>query len=164
MICKKCGHEIDDGSPFCYYCGEVYSAEDVEEWNSLDERDKEIEEMEAAEVNKAVANMIYTTTPTIEGKKIEKYLDIIYGSAVIGTGVLTEMGAGLTDLLGTKSHGYNNKLDYARAEALIQLKKAAIRIKADAVVGIEMDIMTVGNNMFVANVSGTAVTLEQSKD
>ncbi len=106
--------------------------------------------------------MIYTTTPTIEGRKIEKYLDIIYGSAVIGTGVLTEMGAGLTDFLGTKSHGYNNKLDYARAEALIQLKKATIRINADAVVGIEMDIMTVGNNMFVANVSGTAVKLEKT--
>ncbi len=53
MICKKCGHEIDDGSPFCYFCGETFSNEDVKKWNSLDERDREIEEMEVAEVKKS---------------------------------------------------------------------------------------------------------------
>ncbi len=159
MICRKCGATLDDGSRFCYYCGEVFSEEDEKDWNAIDQKEKEIAEMEEAEIKRAVANMIYTTTPTIEGRKITKYLDIIYGSAVIGTGFISDLGAAISDLLGDKSNMYNGKLNYARSEALTQLKKAAIRQGADAVVGVEMDIMTVGSNMFVVNVSGTAVKL-----
>ena len=171
MICRKCGNEIDDGSPFCYFCGEqfVKDQEDIGEqseiekgWDKIDEHERDIQIMEDAELRRRVSNMIYTTTPNVEGPSIKKYLGIISGSAVVGTGFVSEFGAAISDLFGGSSGSYNSKLNYARDEAMVMLKKEALKKGANAVVGIDTDIMTVGNNMFVVNATGTAVLIEDS--
>ncbi len=159
MICRRCGHEIEDNAPFCYFCGEQF--DDEKSWDEIDKHEHDIQVMEDAELRKRVANMIYTTTPNVEGHKIKKYLGIISGSSVIGTGLVSDFGAAVSDLFGVSSESYNEKLSNAREHAMNMLKKEALKKGANAVIGIDTDIMTVGNNMFVVNATGTAVLLEK---
>jgi len=47
--------------------------------------------------------MIVTTTPTIEGKKIVRYLGIVTGEVIEGANFLRDLGAALSDFFWWKS-------------------------------------------------------------
>lgn len=44
--------------------------------------------------------VIISTTETIEGMEIEKYYDLISTNVVLGTNILSDIGASFSDLLG----------------------------------------------------------------
>ena len=50
--------------------------------------------------------MIVTTTPHVEGRKIETYHGIVTGEAIIGANVFRDVFAGITDILGGRSRAY----------------------------------------------------------
>ena len=50
--------------------------------------------------------MLITTTPTIEGKRIEQYLGIVVGEAILGANVFRDLMAGLRDIVGGRSAAY----------------------------------------------------------
>lgn len=106
--------------------------------------------------------MITTTTPSIEGKKITKYLGLVSGDTILGVNVFKDIFAGIRDFIGGRSGTYERELAKAKEIALGEMTAAATRLGANAVVGIDFDYETVGaqGSMLMVNVSGTAVFYE----
>lgn len=103
--------------------------------------------------------MLVTTTPTIEGKPIQRYLGIVTGEAVMGANILKDLFAGLTDIVGGRSGVYERELRRAQEIAMTEMQQAASALGANAIVGVDLDYETVGQNgsMLMVTVSGTAV-------
>jgi uncharacterized protein YbjQ (UPF0145 family) len=107
-------------------------------------------------------NIILTTTPTIEGKKITSYYGIVTGEAIIGANLFRDIFAGIRDIVGGRSGTYEEVLREAKDNALNEMTENARRLGANAVVGIDLDYETVGTNgsMLMVTASGTAVFSE----
>jgi uncharacterized protein YbjQ (UPF0145 family) len=108
-----------------------------------------------------MANVIITTTPTVEGRTIAEYRGIVTGEAILGANIFKDLFAGIRDIVGGRSGAYEEELRKARMIALEELAVAAQQAGADAVVGVDLDYETVGQggSMLMVTASGTAVRL-----
>jgi uncharacterized protein YbjQ (UPF0145 family) len=99
--------------------------------------------------------MQFSTTPTLEGQTIVEYCGVVTGEAILGANIFRDFFAGIRDIVGGRSGAY----DKAREIAFEELGSQARALGADAVVGIDIDYETVGQNgsMLMVSVSGTAV-------
>ena len=106
--------------------------------------------------------MIITTTPAIEDRKIVEYKGIVFGEVISGINFLKDFGAGLRNVFGGRSAGYEDELLKARASALKEMEQRAIQMGANAVIGVDVDYEVLGaeNNMLMVTASGTAVVIE----
>lgn len=106
--------------------------------------------------------MILSTTPTLEGHRIREYRGIVSAEAILGANVVKDWFAGLTDFIGGRSGTYEGVLRDAREEAFAELTRAAERLGANAVVGVDIDYEVLGeqNGMMMVAVSGTAVVID----
>ena len=102
-----------------------------------------------------------TTTPTIEGRRIQRYVGIVTGEAILGANIFKDLFAGIRDIVGGRSAVYEEELRRARTIALTELRQAAADLGANAVVGVDLDYETVGKGtMLMVTISGTAVVVE----
>ena len=101
-----------------------------------------------------------TVVPT-DGARVEKYLGIVHGEAIIGANLFRDMFASVRDIVGGRAGGYERGLAGARDAALQDLVAAARELGADGVVGIDFDYEVLGekNGMMMVAVSGTAVKM-----
>ncbi|WP_130807753.1 putative heavy metal-binding protein [Senegalia massiliensis] len=106
--------------------------------------------------------MISTTTPTIEGKKIIEYKEIVFGEVISGMDFIKDFAAGLTNFFGGRSKSYEGEMIRAREEAILEMEKRAKQLGANAVVGVDIDYEVLGQsgNMLMVTASGTAVIVE----
>jgi uncharacterized protein YbjQ (UPF0145 family) len=102
-----------------------------------------------------------TTTPAVEGRPVAAYLGIVTGEAIMGANLFKDLFAGVRDIVGGRSGAYEDELRKARAIALEELGMTAAQLGADAVIGVDLDYETVGQNgsMLMVTASGTAVKL-----
>jgi uncharacterized protein YbjQ (UPF0145 family) len=105
--------------------------------------------------------MIITTTDQVEDRRVVDYLGVVTGEAIIGVNVFRDFFAGIRDIVGGRSGGYQNALKEAREHAMADMQDAAKRLGADAVVGIDLDYEVLGkeNGMLMVSINGTAVRL-----
>ena len=105
--------------------------------------------------------MILSTTNTIEGKPVNDYLGIVTGETIIGANIFKDFFASIRDIVGGRSGSYEKVLREAKDTALKEMKEEAIKLNANAVIGIDLDYETVGKNggMLMVTASGTAVKL-----
>ena len=111
-------------------------------------------------------NLIITNTHNIEGHSIKKYIDTISTNSVIGTNVVVDFFANITDIIGSKSGLYANVLERLYNDVINKLKDKAKKIGADGIVGLNVDFDEItgnGKSMFMASASGTAVLFEKDK-
>ena len=108
--------------------------------------------------------MIITTTNSVEGYKVIGYYGVVFGEVIAGINMLKDIGAGLRNIFGGRSQGYEDELLNARNEALAELEQRAAALGADAVIGVDLDyeVLGTGNDMLMVTASGTAVKLEQN--
>ena len=107
--------------------------------------------------------MIVTTTPSVEGYKVAGYYGIVFGEVITGINFLRDFGAGIRNIVGGRSQGYEEELQQARTEALAELEQRAAALGAHAVIGLDVDYEVLGQgNMLMVSASGTAVTLTQA--
>jgi uncharacterized protein YbjQ (UPF0145 family) len=87
---------------------------------------------------------------------------VVTGEAVMGANVFRDLFAGIRDIVGGRSGGYEKELKKARQAAFEDLEEAAHGLGANAVVGADIDYEVLGekNGMLMVSVSGTAVTVE----
>jgi len=106
--------------------------------------------------------MIITTTPSIEGKTIVRYLGIVSSEAVVGANIFRDLFASIRDIVGGRTSSYEGVLRRAKESALKEIQINATEMGANAVVGIDLDYETVGSNgsMLMVSASGTAVVIE----
>lgn len=103
--------------------------------------------------------MLLTTTPSIEGRPVQKYLGIVTGEAIMGANIVRDLFASITDIVGGRSGAYETKLAQAREIALNEMAAQASRLGANAVVGIDLDYEVIREGMLMVTASGTAVVV-----
>lgn len=105
--------------------------------------------------------MILSTTPTIEGHIIREYKGIVTGETIIGANFVRDFFAGIRDIIGGRSGSYEKVLREAKDTAMAEMQDRASQLGANAIVGIDIDYETVGQNgsMLMVAVSGTAVVI-----
>lgn len=103
--------------------------------------------------------MQFSTTPTLEGQTIVEYCGVVTGEAILDANIFRDFFASIRDIVGGRSGAYEKELRKAREIAFEELGSQARALGADAVVGIDIDYETVGQNgsMLMVSVSGTAV-------
>lgn len=103
--------------------------------------------------------MIVTTTPTIEGHPIQQYFGVVTGEVIVGANIFRDLFASVTDIVGGRSGKYEKVLQRARKEALAEMEDEAVRLGANAVVGVDLDYEVIGQSgsMLMVSCSGTAV-------
>ena len=108
--------------------------------------------------------MLMTTTTTIEGRRVEDYLGLVQGEAILGANIFRDLFAGIRDIVGGRSGAYESELRKARQIALDEMRAQATELGANAIIGIDVDYETIqvgqrGGNMLMVSVSGTAVRI-----
>ncbi|GGN44091.1 hypothetical protein GCM10011349_08840 [Novosphingobium indicum] len=105
--------------------------------------------------------MIVTTTPAVEGRPVREYLGIVTGEVIVGANLFRDLFASITDIVGGRSGKYEQVLQRARKEAIAEMEDEAIKLGANAVVGIDLDyeVLGQGGSMLMVSCSGTAVVL-----
>jgi uncharacterized protein YbjQ (UPF0145 family) len=99
------------------------------------------------------------------GLDFKDRIDVIGSECVRGTGILSDMGAMIRDVVGGRSGDYEKSLRLARRSVLIDLRRQASELGGDAVVAIQFshsDISGSGKSMLMVTGTGTVVTLSQS--
>jgi uncharacterized protein YbjQ (UPF0145 family) len=109
--------------------------------------------------------MLVLTTPTIEGKKIMKYLGLVSGEAILGANIFKDIFAGIRDIVGGRSAAYEKELRRAKEIALDEMKDEAKALGCNAVIGVDLDYETISigqaGRMLMVSASGTAVVYEE---
>ncbi|MGV1100555.1 heavy metal-binding domain-containing protein [Thiovibrio sp. JS02] len=106
--------------------------------------------------------MLMTTTPGLDGRKINAYLGVVTGEAIVGANIFRDLFAGIRDIVGGRSGAYEKELRKAREIAFAELEAAATQLGANAVVGVDIDYEVLGekNGMLMVSASGTAVRID----
>ncbi len=102
-----------------------------------------------------------TVVPPADQVRIERYLGLVNGEAIIGANIFRDMFSSIRDVVGGRAGGYERALSGARQAALDDMIAAAREMGATGVVGVDFDYEVLGetNGMMMVTVSGTAVKL-----
>lgn len=141
MICPNCKRMLAYDAQRCH-CGWVKPVKPVIEIPSNYEELKN--------------NMILTTTDEINGFRITSYLDVVYGECAFTESIFTTLFGGSP----TPDEASQN-LEKARIKSQALMIHNAAMLSADAVVGMNVNIVLGGHNMMIIQVIGTAVKLEK---
>jgi uncharacterized protein YbjQ (UPF0145 family) len=104
--------------------------------------------------------LLTSTTFEISGKKIVKTLGIVKGNTIRARNIGRDIAAGLKNIIGGEIKTYTELLSQARDEAFNRMINEAIKVDADAVVGIRFTTATVMQGASEMLCYGTAVKLK----
>ncbi|HOI30860.1 MAG TPA: heavy metal-binding domain-containing protein [Melioribacteraceae bacterium] len=106
--------------------------------------------------------MLVTTTNTIEGKNIVKYLGLVSGEAILGANIIKDFFASVRDIVGGRSAAYESELRKAKDIAISEMKDQALALGGNAVIAVDLDYETIGQgSMLMVSACGTAVQIEE---
>jgi uncharacterized protein YbjQ (UPF0145 family) len=123
------------GKTYCLECGDKYVASVIE-------------------------SVPATTTPSVEGRRIKRYINIESVEIVVGTGAWSEFTGGVSDFFGARSTEFELKLQKARKIAVDKLRFLAATRGGNAVVGVDLDFTEFSGNRVGVIANGTVVELE----
>ena len=104
--------------------------------------------------------MLITTTPGVDGYVAARHHGIVFGEVITGVDFIRDFTAGIRNIVGGRSKGYEDELVEAREAALREMSARAETLGANAVVGVDVDYEVLGQgNMLMVTASGTAVEL-----
>ncbi len=110
--------------------------------------------------------MLMTTTSTLDGHKVSRYLGVVTGEAILGANIFRDFFAGIRDIVGGRSGSYEKVLRDAKDTAMREMMEDAKRLGGNAVIGIDLDYETVqvgnGGGMLMVSASGTAVVVDHA--
>jgi len=108
--------------------------------------------------------MLILTSPTIEGKKINKYYGLVTGDALLGANLYKDLFSGVRDVVGGRTSKYEEELTTARNIALESMEEKAHEKGANAIIGTRVAYHNLGGTMgntIMVTVSGTAVSFQE---
>lgn len=102
-----------------------------------------------------------TIVPDGQSARVDRYLGIVNGEAIIGANIFRDLFSSIRDVVGGRAGGYERALAGARDAAVEDMKAAAKAMGADGIIGIDFDYEVLGENngMMMVSVSGTAVKM-----
>ena len=161
--CPECGNKLTQemlDANMCWECGKILD-ETLLDTESLEEISKQAEEQNPFH-KPEIKNHKMTTGYSFQGYNITDYIGLVSGEIVVGTGFLSDLKAGISDLLGTQSMTYSNKLKEAKKVALYDMITDSIKNGGNAIIGISYSYITFSGNMIGIAVNGTAVKIEKT--
>lgn len=107
--------------------------------------------------------MIVTTSHEVSGTTITEYKGIVCGEAILGANVFRDLFAGIRDIVGGRSAGYEKSLQEAREIALEEMEAKARSLGANAIIGVDIDYESLGSSgsMLMVSASGTGVVVSR---
>ena len=72
--------------------------------------------------------MILTTSPSVEGRPIDRYLGVVSSQAIMGTHIGKYLTAGFRSIVGGRSKSYEGEIAKAVADVIDELKVGAEQI------------------------------------
>jgi uncharacterized protein YbjQ (UPF0145 family) len=86
----------------------------------------------------------------------------VTGEAILGTNFFKDFFANVRDIVGGRSGAYEKEIQRAREIAFQDIQEEALKVGANAIVGIDLDYEVMGKtgSMLMVSISGTAVTVE----
>jgi uncharacterized protein YbjQ (UPF0145 family) len=142
LFCPVCGKEVPEEYKFCSNCGATVGG------NVLNAQ--------------SVGQFVMATTPTIEGYNIKKVLGVVTGLTPRTRGVLGKFIAGIESMFGGEVTAFTVELEKARLEAMERVKRKALNLGANAIVGLDLETSDLGlqTGIVVISATGTAVIIE----
>lgn len=109
--------------------------------------------------------MLITTTNVVQGKKVVRYLGLVSGEAILGANLFKDIFASIRDIVGGRSSAYERELREAKTIAVREMTEQAQGMGGNAVLGVDLDYETIGQNgsMLMVSASGTAVVVEEEE-
>ncbi len=163
--------------PKCPECGKLlkYTGITQDEWRTKSKDEKSLWKSKwknefsklddiMEDTMKRNVNHILTSGYNFEGYKIISYNGIVSGEIVMGTGFLSEFAASLSDFFGATSEEFSEKIIKAKEIALSKMINASCAKGGNAIIGVDFDYTTFGNNMIAVSANGTSVVIEKLYD
>lgn len=110
-------------------------------------------------------DILVTTTSTIDGVAIKTYIKPISAHVVAGTNLFSDFAASFSDVFGGRSKSYQRQLTSIYDEAINTLKRAAVDVGANCILGLRVDLDEIsgkGKSMFMVTATGTAVIIDNA--
>ena len=79
----------------------------------------------------------------------------------MGTNVIKDFFAGLSDIFGGRSNSYENSLSKGVNSVVSELRERAGAMGANAVIGVQHSMASVGEGLMMIVVMGTAVKIRK---
>ena len=106
--------------------------------------------------------VIVSTSLSIPGYEIVRHCGVVMGESTVGTGIVADNLAAMSDLTGSTSHTMENTVRAVKQNAVQSIVKEAIFKDGNAVIGLEMDVFALRDNMVCASATGTAVVVRET--
>lgn len=92
-------------------------------------------------------------------------LGMVTGQSTTGTGVVSEFTSSFTDFFGMQSGSYNKKIKAGENLCFAQLRKQALDMGGNAVIGTDIDYSEVGGEkgMLMVCMAGTAIKIKNTE-
>ncbi len=103
--------------------------------------------------------IIITTGNEVPGKKVAEILGVVKGNTVRARNIGRDIGAGLKNLVGGEVKTYTEMTTHAREESFNRMVNEAVKIKADAVIGMKFMTSMIMQGASEMLAYGTAVKL-----
>lgn len=117
-------------------------------------------------VRRADIERVLLTTEAFVSFPIKKRLDIVSAETAFGMNLFRDFFAGITDIFGGRSQATQKVLRDARRTVLYELRKEALQIGGNAVVGVNLNYSEFsggGKSMLFVVATGTAVIAEHQE-
>ena len=102
--------------------------------------------------------MFITNTNNIEQYPIKEYKGLVFGEVIEGLHMGKDFLAGFTNMVGGRSHAYEDGIRTARNHAIDELIINAHEMGANAIIGVSFDYEYL-QGMFAVIATGTAVVI-----
>lgn len=173
--CPECNTEFTDemiDANMCFECGFIIDetllddsiSDENESTVTMEEITESIIKQEKNRNNllkEKITQHTITSGYNFEGYKITKYINIVSGQTVIGTGLISELKSNISDTFGSESNALSNKIETAKESALNKLIIKSLSLGGNAVIGVDFDYVTFQNNMIGVSANGTSVIIEE---
>ncbi|MCQ1835590.1 YbjQ family protein [Neorhizobium galegae] len=111
----------------------------------------------------ALARIIITTGSEIPGRRIDSIVDVVGAETALGLSIFKDIANNFRDFFGGRSKTVQSAVRDARTVCMIELRREAVRLNADAIIAIKIDFselsMAGGGGILFVAATGTAVKL-----
>lgn len=158
-ICFGCGSPVNESEKI--YEAELFHQK-LEKEEAKQKAIKKELDMAEKERQSRYNNHMLTTGFSFDTFLITKYIGLVSGETVIGTGYFSNIEASLSDIFGVQSTEYSEKIKKAKAIALHDMISESTQKGGNAIIGISYDIITFNRDLIGVSVNGTSVIVESN--
>jgi uncharacterized protein YbjQ (UPF0145 family) len=154
-VCE-CGYRFQIGSK------RFFGANLDEEITGFSQSQADLTDLSDAALDHLTQQVLVTTETALPDHAIVRRIDVITAECAFGINLFRDLFTAATDFFGGRSTATQKVLRDARRTCLFELRREALRVKANAVIGVRLDYSEFsgkGKSMLFLVASGTAVEI-----